>query len=482
MTYETAEPHDPHDLPDGTGGPGGPGGPGRTELLDRLDELGDRPAVVHGDERYGYAELADEVRLRLKELDAAGVRPHQAVILNGDFSFRSIAALLALHLHRAVAVPVVTLTEATLATVTESCSPRHLLRVGADGVTIEPVAGVPDAPAAGYAGLVERGASGLVLLSSGSTGAPKAILHDLDALVLEKLGKRPRTAGRPAPILMFLLFDHIGGINSLLGVLRLGGTAILPRQRTPEEICALIQEHRIRLLPTSPTFLNLILIAGFHQKYDLSSLRMISYGTEPMPEELLARVGAAFPAARLLQTFGTSETGISTTTSESSRSTFFRIEDPGVEHRIVDGELQLRSSTQFLGYLNYPSDSLTEDGWFRTGDLVEENADGYLKIKGRAKEVINVGGEKVLPLELESLLLASPMVADCTVYGRPNAITGQSVCVDVIPVGTPTRAELRKHVVAFLTGRVDPFKIPTKVNLVEAVTVSERFKKKRILP
>ncbi|QMU71378.1 fatty acid--CoA ligase family protein [Streptacidiphilus sp. P02-A3a] len=453
----------------------------RNELLSRLDELGGRTAVVDGGTPHSYAELADRIRQSVKELESRQIRPQQAVILNGDFSFQSVAMLLALYLNRNVIIPVVSLTGATLATVTESCSPQHVIRVG-QSVEIETLGDAGAVPGDHYRQLVEQGASGLVLLSSGSTGAPKAILHNLDSLVEEKLGKRARTGGRSANILMFLLFDHIGGINSLLGALRVGGTAILPARRTPDEICALIERYQIRLLPTSPTFLNLIMIAGYHEQHDLSSLRLITYGTEPMPEELLKRVNAAFPRARLLQTFGTSETGIATTTSESSRSTFFKIADANVQYRIVDGELQLKSNTQFLGYLNYPSDSLTEDSWFRTGDLVEENEEGFIKIKGRAKEVINVGGEKVLPLELESILLSSPLIDDCMVYGRPNAITGQSVCVDVSPHGELTRAQMRKHVAEFLSDKVDPFKIPSKVNLVDAVTVSERFKKKRILP
>ncbi|MGN5378594.1 AMP-binding enzyme [Streptomyces lasalocidi] len=153
-----------------------------------------------------------------------------------------------------------------------------------------------------------------------------------------------------------------------------------------------------------------------------------------------------------------------------------------MEYRVVDGELQLRSRTQFLGYLNYDDDSLTGDGWFRTGDLVEEGADGYLRIKGRAKEVINVGGEKLLPLELESVLLTSPLVEDCVVYGKPNAITGQSVCVDIKPRGELTRATLRTHVAEFLADKVEPFKMPSKINVVETIAVSDRLKKVRSRP
>jgi acyl-CoA synthetase (AMP-forming)/AMP-acid ligase II len=452
----------------------------RTELLVRFDELGDRTAVVDGDTPYSYRDLAERIRRLDLTLGSKAVRPHDVVILNGDFSFLGIAALLALYLNRNIVVPVVNLTERALSTVMESCSPRHLVRVGED-LEIEGIPGTPSAPPGSYSRLIEAGASGLVLLSSGSTGAPKAILHNFDAIVEDKLGRPARTRARASGMLMFLLFDHIGGLNSLLGALRVGGTAIVPRHRAPDEICALIEKHKIRLLPTSPTFLNLILIGDYHQKYDLSSLLLITYGTEPMPEELLMRVNAAFPRARLLQTFGTSETGISVTTSESSRSTYFKIADENVQYRIVDGELQLKGSTQFLGYLNYPNDSLTGDSWFRTGDLVEENADGFIRIKGRSEEIINVGGEKVLPLELESILLSSPLIDDCLVYGKPNAITGQTVCVDIKPHGHMTRAQLRKHVAEFLAGKVDSFKIPSRVNLIDSIAISERFKKKRML-
>ncbi|MFF7812768.1 long-chain fatty acid--CoA ligase [Streptomyces sp. NPDC007945] len=475
---------DGREAPDGHGAPDG-----RDALAERFARLGDRPAVIDKGRTHSYGELAHAIRTTADRLRERGVAPHEAVVLNADFSFGSIAALLALYLNRNVVVPLVAITEGALRTVNDSCAPRHLVKVADDGseLVVEPMAGgagpgaeAGAATAEAYRPLVEAGAAGLVLLSSGSTGAPKAILHNLDTLVAEKAGSGARVGSRTTNILMFLLFDHIGGINSLLGVFKVNGTAVLPARRTPEEICALIEEHGIRLLPTSPTFLNLILIGDYHRKHDLSSLRMISYGTEPMPEELLRRLHTALPRARLLQTFGTSETGISATTSESSESTYFRISDENVQYRIVDGELQLKSRTQFMGYLNYPDDSLTEDGWFRTGDLVEEKEDGFLKVKGRAKEVINVGGEKVLPLELESILLGSPLIDDCVVYGRPNSITGQSVCVDIKPSGAMTRAEARRHVHEFLEGKVEPFKLPAKVNLVEELRMSERFKKQRI--
>ena len=103
-----------------------------------------------------------------------------------------------------------------------------------------------------------------------------------------------------------------------------------------------------------------------------------------------------------------------------------------------------------------------------------------MRILGRTKETINVGGEKVLPLELESLLLEHELVADCVAYGLPNAITGQSVCVDIVPSRTIDQSDMRRELLAFLTGKVERFKIPSRIRLVYAIETSERFKKRRI--
>ena len=85
-----------------------------------------------------------------------------------------------------------------------------------------------------------------------------------------------------------------------------------------------------------------------------------------------------------------------------------------------------------MGYLNASMEDFTEDGWFKTGDLVEVNEDGFIKIIGRSKEMINVGGEKVVPNELESLILNVDYIEDCLVYGERNLITGQTVVVEVV--------------------------------------------------
>ncbi|MFZ9992892.1 MAG: AMP-binding protein, partial [Opitutales bacterium] len=207
-----------------------------------------------------------------------------------------------------------------------------------------------------------RQAAGLVLFSSGTSGAPKAMVQDFSALLAAYEERRPNGL----PVIALLGFDHIGGLNTLFGVLAAGAPLVVPAANSPEVVAAAIARHRVVVLPASPTFLNLLLVSGAAAAHDLSSLRVITYGTEPMPESLLARLRAAFPRVRFIQTFGTSETGIVRTSSPEGDSTYLRFEDPKLAWKIVDDELWLRSATQIEGYLNAGNERFTADGWFRT--------------------------------------------------------------------------------------------------------------------
>ncbi len=449
----------------------------REALLAALAEPGPRLALLHGEQSCSYQQLCLRIANSRQWLRSQGIMPGEAVILNGDYSVGAVATLLALYLDRNVVAPLVDLSDRAVATLQSAAHCQHRIQVSGDELSHHslPAPGDGQAPAY-YRRLAEAGHAGLVLLSSGSTGAPKAILHDLDELIDSKLGKERK---KPVTLLMFLLFDHIGGLNSLLNTLTVGGCAVLPTDRAPDAICALIERHKVKVIPASPTFLNLILMGRHHEQHDLSSVRLITYGTESMQQSLLKRVQQAFPKARLLQTFGTSETGISATVSESSASTFFKLADKNTEFRIVDGELQLRTKSQFVGYLNQATDNVTADGWFRTGDLVEQNEQGYLRIQGRQKELINVGGLKVLPTEIEDVMLRSPLVDDCVVYGVPNAITGQAVHIDVMAKSFDCKRALKLHVLEHLGGHLETYKLPIKVNKVDEIGFSNRFKKTR---
>jgi acyl-CoA synthetase (AMP-forming)/AMP-acid ligase II len=316
--------------------------------------------------------------------------------------------------------------------------------------------------------------AGLVLFSSGTSGNPKSMLQDLSNLISTYEARRENSL----TVLSLLGFDHIGGINTLLGSLASGSQIVIPEGRAPEQVIDVIKKHDVAILPATPTFLGLLLLASSHRLADLASLRLITYGTEPMPDALLARLRQALPSVRLIQTFGTSETGIFKTESPDADSNFLRINDPNVEWKIVEDELWLRSRTQIRGYLNASNDKFTNDGWFMTGDKVEVGPNNTIRILGRTGEMINVGGEKLMPTEVESVILSVPGVVDCRVFGERNAMVGQTVVADVVPQDAKNWEALRTLIRQTCRQSLSAYKVPTRLNLVTAISTN-RLKKQR---
>jgi acyl-CoA synthetase (AMP-forming)/AMP-acid ligase II len=292
--------------------------------------------------------------------------------------------------------------------------------------------------------------------------------------MLEKY-RTPRTAQRA---ISFLLFDHIGGVNTMLFVLSNAGCMVTVRERTPDAVLAAIQNHKVELLPTSPTFINLILLSEAWKRFDLSSLRTVTYGTEPMPESTLKRFHEVLPTVKLQQTYGLSEVGILRSQSRSSDSLWVRLGGEGFETRVVDGAFQIKAKSAMLGYLNAPS-PFTEDGWFETGDLVEVDGE-FVRFLGRKSEIINVGGEKVFPAEVENAIQTLDNVADVAVYGEKNPITGQIVCADVMLQNPEDTRAFTQRLKAHCRGKMQNYKVPVKVRVLEGQLHGDRFKKMRL--
>ena len=448
-------------------------------LLERFRDNADKIAIIDDGKSYTYGELLEGI-LDLSSTTLKDIK-NKVVAIIGGYSFYNIALFLALYENKNIIVPLVECNETALK---ESMAD---IKINA-GILEFPNLEFPnlefpnlefletnDKKHAIIENLFRQNHAGLVLFSSGSTGKPKAMIHDLDTLISSFEAKKPRKLN----MLLFLLFDHIGGINTLLNILATLSTAIIPRQRNSDEICALIEKYKISVLPSNPTFLNLILMSNAYKKYDLSSLKMITYGTEAMSESLLARLKATFKKVKFLQTFGTSETGILNTSSKSSSSTYIKLND--AEYKTINGELWIKSKTQILGYLNADMSAFEasfEDGWFKTGDLVCLDGE-YLKIVGRLKELINIGGKKALPSEIESVIMELENIADCVVYGEKNAITGQSVSCDVVLKNTMAKDELKKLIRSACASKLERYKIPSKINVVEKIAFTNRFKKVR---
>lgn len=443
-------------------------------LFERLASAPDAVALLWRDRPITAGTLLgvlDGWRARLSE---ARVVAGDVVALTADFSPESTVALLALWERGCIVVPLTRAASGQRAELLATAEVSVDITLADDDTSLVTRLERDPAQVAHplYQHLHRAESPGLVLFSSGSSGKPKGVVHDA-RLLLEKF-KTPRHAKRT---IAFLSFDHIGGLNTLLHVLSNGGALVTVADRQPATVCAAIERHDVKVLPTSPTFLNLLLLSGALDAFALPSLETITYGTETMPEPTLARLHAKLPGAKLHQTYGLSEVGILRSKSESSDSLWVRLGGEGVETRIRGGLLEIRSASAMVGYLNAPS-PFTDDGWFMTGDVVDER-DGFLRIHGRQSDLINVGGEKVFPAEVEAILLQLDGVADAAVHGEPHALLG-NIVVATVHLGTDEPAPaFRKRLLAFCRARMQPFKVPQKVIVTTAPLHGERFKKRR---
>lgn len=440
-------------------------------LIRRLQEQGKAPALVWQDASWSYASLAEAVAADIARLARAGVAPGTVLAIRGDYSPGVVSLLLAAVVNRNIIVPIAASAAARQDRTLEVAQAGILAAFDAeDGWELLPCGHRLDHPL--LRRIADAGEAGLILFSSGSTGESKAAVLSLDRL-LDKF----RTKRTGLRTLVFLLLDHIGGINTLFHALCNGGTIVTAADRSPEAVAAAIEAHRVQLLPTTPTFLNMLLISEAAERHDLSSLEIVTYGTEPMPETTLAAIAEALASVRLKQTYGLSELGILPTKSRGSNSVWLKLGADGFEHKIVDNILWIRSASAMLGYLNAP-DPFDSEGWFNTQDLVETDGE-YVRILGRRSELINVGGEKVHPTEIENLLLQLENVRDVTVGGRPNPVTGAVVAARVTPVRAEDPEAFRRRIRRFCRERLEPYKVPVVIEITDADHHGARFKKSR---
>ncbi len=269
--------------------------------------------------------------------------------------------------------------------------------------------------------------SGLIIFSSGSSGKPKAILHNF-SLLLNKFKKKRQGY----KTLLMLSFDHIGGINTLFSsLLNFNSLAICVNKKKANDICKVIERTKAELLPTTPTFLNMLLFSERYKYYDLSSLKLVTYGTEPMPQNLLTKLKKIFPNIFFKQTYGLSEIGIMRTKDKKNGSLFVKVGGEDYKTKIINNYLYVKSKTNMVGYINSPQ-PFDKKGWMNTGDRVIKEKNGYIKILGRDSDMINVGGEKSYPLEIENVLLKYKKVLDVRVYSSYHEILGSYMAADVI--------------------------------------------------
>ena len=257
--------------------------------VDGFERVADRDAIIWRDQSVTYRSLLEGLERWRETIGRENLRPGTVVSLEADFSPNAVALLLALIENSCTVVPLTSSVNALKPEFRRVAEVEVIVEIGDDDEALlsrtEMVANHDC-----FQTLREAGHPGLVLFSSGSTGKSKAAVHDLMPL-LSKFHV-PRHAWRT---ISFLLFDHIGGVNTLFYTLSNGGCVVTTQDRRPDAVLAAIERFRVQLLPTSPTFVNLILLSEAYQHWDLSSLDIVTYGTEAMPESTLKRFSKRSP-------------------------------------------------------------------------------------------------------------------------------------------------------------------------------------------
>jgi long-chain acyl-CoA synthetase len=416
----------------------------------------DYPFLVHSNGSLRFNEIAKQ-----KGIDLSEVRSGDVVALIGDFDPLSILTLLHLINKGVILMPLTVETKAQHEYFFESA----LVDVVIENFVVK--RRKHNSKNELIENLRSKRHAGLVFFSTGTSGRPKAILHDYNAFM-----KKFETPRPTLKILSFLMFDHLGGINTLMHTLFNKGTVVAPKTRSVECILTTCAEHKVEVLPATPTFLRMMLFSGLIPDGVPDTLRIISYGTERMDQPTLDALCQLLPNVDFRQTFGNTELGVFRVKSESRNSLFMKVGGDGIETRVVNDILEIRSKTRMLGYLNAES-PFDIDDWYNTNDIVEVR-DGYFKVVGRTSELINVGGLKFMASEVERVALQYEHVELAKAVSKPNPITGEHVEVTVQP--TANHDVDKSGLKAFFNEKLPNHMTPKRIR-VASVSVGHRFKR-----
>lgn len=437
-------------------------------LFSRFEAAKEKKAIMTANNEATYGQLLAEMEKAdslLRDHDCEGT----TVLLVGDYAAPTIACLLALWRLGNVVALSCAIQDTLIGERAELVQATRVIKISEDN-QIEILTRDHNIADPILSDLNQRQEAGFVIFSSGSTSKPKASIHSASAMLDKHVQlKRCLTS------ISFLLFDHIGGLNTLFYLLFNVGKLVIPASRSVEVVAQAIEKHRVETITASPTFLNLLVMSGVLTRYDFKSLQVINYGTEPMPESLLITLTQKLPWVRLLQAYGLTETGVLPVRSVSSSSTWLTFDQSRCEIRIVDGLLEVKVKTSMLGYINAPS-PFTPDGYLKTGDAVLQEGDRY-RVLGRQSDLINVGGEKVYPGEIENVLRDMPGVVEVAVTALENPIMGQVVGAAFKLHADESLSSFRRRLYEFCHQKLQNSHIPRKILITDAMLHTARAKK-----
>jgi acyl-CoA synthetase (AMP-forming)/AMP-acid ligase II len=327
-----------------------------------------------------------------------------------------------------------------------------------------------------------------ILHTSGTTGLPKRVPRPHRTFVAGARVAGDSSGLTPADVGLVGSGLHTNsGVVNLLTSLLTGGTCLIAPGIDPTTFPALLEEHRPTWMVSTASELNLILAAASaagraRVAGPASRLRVVRTGAQPMTPGTAERAERSL-GALMLESFGMTEASYITSSGPSVRERHVGScgRAAGCAVRILNddgqpappgvaGEIAIRGATLFPGYLDDPeanAAAFLPDGWFRTGDVGYLDADGYLFITGRQNELINRGGEKIAPLEIDRVLLAHPAVREAAAFPVPDARLGEDVVAAVVfaPAAQASVRELRM----WMLERLSPFKTPRRIWTVDSL-------------
>lgn len=275
----------------------------------------------------------------------------------------------------------------------------------------------------------------LRILTSGTTGEPRCARYQWSDLLAQI---KPYEALSDERWLLAYHLNHFAGIQMLAHALVTGATLILPETTSVAGNVRAMIEHRATHVSASPTFWRFAL-TQMHEEQDLAGIVQITLGSEAVSQQLLDTLQERLPQARIVHIYASTEDGSCVSVADGRAglpaAILFRDGEQQTRFRIDDGELFVQSVHGMLGYEDNENDGFvaakTGSSWRATGDLVEVTGD-RIHFLGRRSEVINVGGVKVYPLEVEAVISGVPGVQLVRAYGQDNPVVGQIVATDII--------------------------------------------------
>lgn len=320
----------------------------------------------------------------------------------------------------------------------------------------------------------------LLLYTSGTTDEPKGVPHAQRGFLANAMASVPEMEiAKDEVILSAAPLTHLYGLYAYHLSLCSGAAMSLLPAFTPSDLANIIEQHRVDCVFAGPAHFKPLLDGGLLERHDFSSLRFACLSGSPVPPELAAAVEKKLPEGKTIQLWGMTELQAGSFSrprdSADVRHGTAGAATPGTELRVVGERLQVQGISLFSGYLRNPKatrEAFSADGWFETGDTAELSAAGHLRFTGRVKEIINRGGVKYSPLDVEAIIDRMPGIARSAIVPFPDAVLGERACVFVQPALGAARPTLEAIVRALDSAGVAKFKWPERLELVDAMPIT----------